>query len=183
MFKKAGLLFILAGMSGMAAAAVVINTTSTTLTTSNVDPNATVFAGTAMGCSPSTAAGSPDCCATTGWDTNSALKLCTAEERNLAVARSQSLAIYLGSSCIQQRGICKTPLAVYCVFPDRVSYLVQKEGRTQLGIDFGTAASADCSGLTPNQIQNIDLTKIDFSSAASPFVVLPAVKNNALGNS
>lgn len=172
MFNKVTLLFVSIWMSGAASAAVVVSTTSTTITSNVGDASSLLFGGEAAGCSKPTNSGDPDCCSVTGWGSDSTLNLCTAAERNLATARNENRAFYVGDTCIQENGSCKAPLSVYCVFPDRVTYIVETEGRRQLGIDFGTAANPNCGGLTQNQVESIDLNKIDFSAAASPFVVL-----------
>lgn len=177
MFKKVVFCLVLAGMSSMASATIVISTTRTTVTSNGTGSNALLFAGTAAGCSKPASPNDPDCCSTTGWGSNPALNLCTASERNLATARNESRAVYIGDTCLQENGSCKAALSVYCVYPDRVTYLFQVEGRRQLGLGFGTPALPDCGGLTEQQVEGIDLTKIDFSPTASPFVVLQSAQS------
>lgn len=147
----------------------VITTTKTTLNVQNELPNELFFSGQAAGCVKSSTPGQPNCCATQGWDTDPSLKECTDGEKALSVARNAGLAVYVGDSCIQNTdGSCSAPISVYCVFPDKASYQMQEEGRyQQLGVSFGTPDKPVCSGLTQSQIQQIDLTKINFSSPSS----------------
>ncbi len=41
--------------------------------------------------------------------------------------------------------------------------LVQKGGRAQLGMDFGTVDAPNCRGFTPEEFQSIDFSKIDLT--------------------
>ena len=151
------IILCLAGMASIASAATASNTLTNTL-----NPGEAVFAGTVIECSPPSQPGAPDCCTSTDWKSNPALKKCTSPEQALAVARQHGLAVYLGQNCPQGTGACPAPVSVYCVFADKVTYKVQTAGRQQLGLGFGTAASPDCGGLTPAQMQKINLNKIRF---------------------
>lgn len=144
----------------------VITTTRTTLNVQNAAAGQSLFAGQAAGCVKPTVAGDPDCCATSGWGTDSSLNECTAGEKALVSARNAGLTTYIGDSCIQNsNGACAAPISVYCVFPDKASYQMQEQGKYgQLGGNFGTPDQPNCSGLTQQQIQQIDLTKINFTS-------------------
>lgn len=155
--------------NGSTPTMAVITTTKTTLNVQNAEAGQPLFAGQAAGCVKPSAPGAPNCCSTTGWGTDPSLNECTAGEKALASAKNAGLTVYIGDSCIENTsGACTAPISVYCVFPDKASYQMQEQGKyNQLGENFGTPDKPDCSGLTPAQIKQIDLTKINFTSASN----------------
>jgi len=58
----------------------------------------------------------------------------------------------------------------YCVFPTKLAAIVQLQGRyQQLGLNFGTAHSPDCRGLTPEELERIDFNRLDLSALSEEF--------------
>lgn len=51
----------------------------------------------------------------------------------------------------------------YCAFDSKLARIVQVEGRAQLGKNFGSAKHPDCSAFSPNELQRIDMSSMDFS--------------------
>jgi hypothetical protein len=58
---------------------------------------------------------------------------------------------------------CNETTETYCCFGSLLARLVQQQGRSQLGRDFGSAKSPDCSGLTVAELTAIDWSKIDLT--------------------
>ena len=51
----------------------------------------------------------------------------------------------------------------FCVFGSKLAKIIQEQGREgQLHIKFGSAKEPNCQGITPEQLQSIDFSKIDF---------------------
>jgi conjugal transfer mating pair stabilization protein TraN len=50
----------------------------------------------------------------------------------------------------------------HCCFKSKLARIIQVEGRKQLGIGWGDLKSPDCRGLTLEEIQRIDFSKIKF---------------------
>ena len=58
----------------------------------------------------------------------------------------------------------------YCVFPTKLAAIVQLQGRyQQLGLGFGTAHSPDCRGLTPEELERIDFSRLNLSELSEEF--------------
>lgn len=86
---------------------------------------------------------------------------CSKDEKLLYDLRSKNLCVYVGK---QSKGrFKKTVKHRYCCFANLLEKIVQEQGRRQIGRSFGNGYSADCSGLTINDIQRIDFSRIDFS--------------------
>jgi conjugal transfer mating pair stabilization protein TraN len=123
------------------------------------------FGGDAMSCSVAPL-GVLNCCADSGWG-KGALLQCSTEEQKLGLARENHTASYVGTYCAHSfMGICTSTRESYCVFPGILARDVQEQGRVdQLGIGFGDPRNPDCMGLTVQQLQAIDFSKINFSNA------------------
>jgi conjugal transfer mating pair stabilization protein TraN len=55
--------------------------------------------------------------------------------------------------------------------------VIQDQGRAQLGLDFGSPQSPNCTGFTVDQFSKLDLSKMDFAEVFADFtsaVSLPA---------
>ncbi len=161
---------LIGGLAGCASNPKVptayITTTKTTVKVANMTGNDPFFAGAPAHCNRATGS-SPDCCADSGWSglwSDPDLKACSPAERTLAQEKAEGVAYHVGDTCIKGAdGSCLQPISVYCVFSDKTSYAFQVNGRlNQLGISFGTPDVPDCSGLTRDQINKIDLNKISF---------------------
>src|SRR5690606_28005206 len=72
---------------------------------------------------------------------------------------------YVGTYCSQKSflGVCLEKAMRYCSFEGTLARIVQETGRPQIGKNWGTAKDADCSGFTPEEFEQIDLTDADFS--------------------
>ena len=63
------------------------------------------------------------------------------------------------------------------MFQSKLGRIIQEQGRPQLGLNFGSAQSPVCSGLTPQQFAELDLSKFDFSEVINDLtanVALPS---------
>ena len=105
--------------------------------------------------------GDRDCCDFHRW-----FGSCGEDAKKLRDAYLDQRAVYVGERCIADSIFgCLRKGKVYCVFPNRLATDVQVQGRAgQLGLGFGSAKSPNCRGLTPDELQKIDLGKIDFSN-------------------
>lgn len=103
-----------------------------------------------------------DCCADSGWGQDLNLAKCDDEDRKLARSRAEGLAAFVGEYTIDHV-LWKQRKKTYCVFGSKLARIVQVAGRAQLGISFGDPQGPNCRGLTPEELQRIDFSKIDFS--------------------
>ena len=85
---------------------------------------------------------------------------CSASERELARERHDGNTHYLGKRCAKRSffGACIRRERVWCTFGSKLGRILQEQGRSQLGIDWGS-----CRGLTVAEIEGIDFDRLDLS--------------------
>ena len=93
------------------------------------------------------------------------------EEAILEQAKKEQRVIRIGEYCRHRKaGICTERRKVYCVFADKLATIIQWQGRwEQLHLSFGTSHDPHCEGLTVEQLQQLDFSKIDFSKLIEDF--------------
>ena len=128
-----------------------------------LDPNSiTLFEGTVNGCHKPLF-GIENCCA--GGPGIPLIGACSSSEEALASDFNKGITHYVGTFCSSSfLGICLSEHETFCVFQSKLGRLIQEQGRGQLGLDFGTAQNPNCSGLTPQQFAQLDLSRMDFSA-------------------
>ncbi len=126
----------------------------------------TTFKGDVLGCE-NDGVGFSNCCRNSGWGKDVHLAHCTDEEKKLGHDKELGLPTYIGTKCEKRNPFgCYLYEKMYCVWPSLLSRDVQEQGRRdQLHISFGTPDHPDCSGITVDQIQQINFNLIDFSNA------------------
>ena len=108
--------------------------------------------------------GFSNCCNDSGWGQDLSLASCREEEKELGQAKQDSRTIYVGEYCAHRvLGVCTERKRTSCVFQSKLARIIQDQGRRgQLGIGFGSAENPNCRALTPQELQQIDFSKIDF---------------------
>lgn len=108
--------------------------------------------------------GYSNCCQDTGWGQDLHLASCSDEEKKLGLAKQKRQTIYLGEYCSKRfLGVCLRYDKAYCSFSSKLSRIIQEQGRKkQLKISFGSAEHSNCRGITPEEMQLIDFSKINF---------------------
>lgn len=124
-----------------------------------------IFTGKGLSCKKF-AAGFSNCCKDSGWGQDVGLASCSSDEKALGKAKEKRLTVYVGEYCSKKAlGICIEKKRGYCEFDSKLAQIVQQQGRSwQLGIGFGSGSSPDCRGITPEELQKIDFSKVDFSA-------------------
>lgn len=108
--------------------------------------------------------GLSDCCSDDGWGNDIGLTECSAEEKGLGEAKKKKLTIKLGEYCAEEvLSVCIRKKQSYCQFDSKMARIIQEQGKVQLGISFGDKKNPNCIGITPEQMQQLDFSKIDFS--------------------
>lgn len=98
-----------------------------------------------------------DCCTDAGF--LDGLIHCPADMQVLQHAKVENRAVYLGH---YKHHLLGTKRYVYCVFPTKLSGIVQIQGRyNQLHIPFGEAERPDCRGITPEELERINFQALD----------------------
>lgn len=123
-----------------------------------------VFSGRALECSKNPVS-FKDCCGTgKGWGQHLNLCHCSADEKDLALRRSKNLCLLVGTYCAKKiAGVCVSKRTSFCCFPSQIARLFQEQGRRQLGLGFGDPKSPYCRGLTPEELQRINVDALDLS--------------------
>ena len=102
--------------------------------------------------------GLANCCKNTGLLVG--LADCSAEEQELAKERNGGNTHYLGKYCSKRTffGFCIRRARAWCVFGSKLGRILQEQGRSQLGVGWGS-----CRGLTVAEIEGIDFERLDLS--------------------
>ena len=128
----------------------------------DVDANR-IFSSDDLRCSKAML-GFSNCCKLDGWGQDIGLDQCSANEQRLALARQASLCHYVGSYCASKTLFgCTRRNETHCCFKSKLGRIIQEQGRTQLGMGWGSAENPQCDGLTIEQLQSLDFSQIDFS--------------------
>lgn len=108
-----------------------------------------------------------DCCIDMdGLATKMKLSKCTSDEIALADYSRKGLTHYVGVKKEKFLGLWVSRKEhVFCVFPTKLSRVFQEESRKQLNIEWGTADSPDCRGLTQEELKRLDFSKLDLMEA------------------
>ncbi|MBX9485945.1 type-F conjugative transfer system mating-pair stabilization protein TraN [Yersinia enterocolitica] len=127
--------------------------------------NVTAFTGAPKSCRQA-AAGFSNCCKDSGWGASVGLAHCDSEEKALGEAKERLLTVYIGDYCSRKvLGVCLQKKKSYCQFDSKLAQIIQEQGRGwQLGINFGSAESPNCRGITVDELQRILFDKVDFSN-------------------
>jgi conjugal transfer mating pair stabilization protein TraN len=123
-----------------------------------------MFAGDAMQCTKKPA-GMNDCCKNGGWGDDLGIMSCSPEEEALGLAKEAKITIYVGKYCAESvLGVCIRKKQTYCTYGSKLARIIQEQGAgDQLGISNGTPKDPRCDPITPEQLQKIDFSRIDFS--------------------
>lgn len=137
---------------------------------STLDEHAyTIFQGQALQCRKY-GFGFLNCCRESGW--GQLVSDCSQDEIALGQAREKGTAIFVGTKKTGSK-LKRKKYDVYCVFGSKLAKMVQEQGRlSQLDLNFGTANTPNCRGISPYEISKIDFDSMDlmqaYSSVANP---------------
>jgi conjugal transfer mating pair stabilization protein TraN len=106
-----------------------------------------------------------DCCGSGGgWGVSLHLSSCDAQEIELRTLRDKNLCIQVGTYCAEKLlGVCLRKKTGFCCYETKMARLIQEQGRAQLGLGFGSPECPDCAGLSPEQLSQLDFSRINFS--------------------
>lgn len=97
-----------------------------------------------------------------------ALAACSSQEQLLALHRGANLSVFVSQDCsnkIPIIGTCVEYTSQYCSFNSVLAKLINQQGKAQLGIGF-----AGCSGLTTDQLTQIDFSKLNLTEFTNAVV-------------
>ena len=127
-----------------------------------------VFKGTDNRCSKATLS-FKDCCGSgRGWGVSVGLAGCSGDERALSLKRQKGLCHFVGTYCSQRESltrICLQKKSTYCCFGSKLLKAFHEQGRPQIGLRWGSPEAPLCRGLTVDEIQRIDFSRLDLKEA------------------
>jgi conjugal transfer mating pair stabilization protein TraN len=90
---------------------------------------------------------------------------CTDDEARLSMARGQRLCYKVGGGYCSYKvlGMCSQKTDAYCCFPSRLARIINEQGRTQVGKDWGSNRFPDCSGFTDVQLKQLKFDQMNLS--------------------
>jgi len=92
------------------------------------------------------------------------LTSCELEDKQTAMKVGQNLCVSLGSYCSSKfLKLCLERKEGYCCFNSRLARIIQEQGRSQIGKNWGSAKSPECSGFTTAEFERLDFSRIDMS--------------------
>lgn len=90
---------------------------------------------------------------------------CSEQEQELAVRSAQAQCVEIGWFCARRGWFgCRKRQRTSCCFGSELARIVNEAGHDQLGLSWGTPASPNCEGLTPDQFARVDLSNVDLTS-------------------
>jgi type-F conjugative transfer system mating-pair stabilization protein TraN len=106
-----------------------------------------------------------DCCGGGhGWGVSLGLGQCGQDEVQLARERQEGKCVKVGTYCANRKlGVCIKKNTSFCCFNSRLSRLLQEHGKKQLKLSFGSAEKPECRGFTPQELSQLDFSKMDLS--------------------
>lgn len=89
---------------------------------------------------------------------------CDPSEVILAKKRGQGLCFSLGQYCSSKfLGACVTRKESFCCFNSKLARIINQQGAPQIGKSFGTPKDGKCDGFTPEELEQVDFSRIDLS--------------------
>ncbi|OJW49668.1 MAG: hypothetical protein BGO67_03955 [Alphaproteobacteria bacterium 41-28] len=104
-----------------------------------------------------------DCCGSgKGWGNDLGLSSCSSKEKLLNQRRKKGLCHYVGTYCAKKvLGQCVKKDSTYCCWGSKLLKAFHEQGRTQIGMGWGTPKKPLCRGFSIEEIQRIDFSKLD----------------------
>ena len=126
-----------------------------------------IFEGAARHCSKKPV-GYSNCCKVNpkGWGRKLGAK-CSKDEEILSDLRSKNLCVYVGKKSKKKAKVTTLVKHYFCCFSNMLEKIIQVQGRSQLGLNFGYGGNTNCRGLTLEELERIDWERIDFSEVAA----------------
>ena len=122
-----------------------------------------IFKGNTKKCTNKLGGAYSNCCnRDAGWGSKIGLSKCNAEEKVLRKMRVDNRCVYIDKK-EENLVFFTTRKEAYCCFDTVLAKNFQVQARSQLGISWGNFDNPNCRGLTPQELERVDTSKMDFS--------------------
>ncbi|EES7561545.1 conjugal transfer protein TraN, partial [Escherichia coli] len=89
---------------------------------------------------------------------------CEQKEFELGAKKETRQCHFVGSYCASEvLGSCVEKREAHCCFGSVVARIIQESAREQLGLGWGDVKSPTCEGITPDQLGQMDWSRVDLS--------------------
>lgn len=117
-----------------------------------------IFGGEAKGCKIHSIG--RNCCDMKGW----LKKQCDDESKVVNEKRKEGLCHEVGTYYVEKSILKdKRKKTNYCCFKSKLARVIHEQGRSQIGVGWGVPEEPMCRGLSPDEIAQIDFSRMDFS--------------------
>lgn len=109
---------------------------------------------------------------------------CAESDMNTALTNASGFCIEIGEYCKEKWPVigCVQKAKSFCCFNSKMARIIQEQGRRQLKSfnGFGSVEHPECRGLTPEEFQSLDFSKIDLSEYFGDLhrTLLPEMQRN-----
>jgi conjugal transfer mating pair stabilization protein TraN len=126
--------------------------------------NLTVFTGANKSCKKKSF-GLANCCKDSGWGVDVGLASCSGEEKELGLMKEAKRTHYVGRYCDDDDPVlgCLSRKYVYCTYPSKLSRIIIEQGKSQLGLGFGSTRNPNCAGFSLAELEALDFDSMDLS--------------------
>jgi len=103
-----------------------------------------------------------NCCKEKGWGSLVGLAGCNKKEKRMAKAMEENRCVHFGSYCDKKiLSQCVRHKESACCFGSPLAKIIQEHSHKQFNLSWGNKKHPDCSGLSPEKLQEIDFSKLD----------------------
>ncbi|MDR1235380.1 MAG: conjugal transfer protein TraN [Holosporaceae bacterium] len=136
--------------------------------------NISIFKGKAYACTRFPLS-FKDCCGCGGWGVSMGLAGCDEDSRVVGKLRGERKCLQVGTYCAEYVNVglakfCLRKKTVFCCFGTKFAKLLQEQGKSQLGMNFGSPECPDCRGFTPDELSRIDFSKLNLAEIAADVI-------------
>ncbi|MDD5394865.1 MAG: conjugal transfer protein TraN [Thiothrix sp.] len=124
------------------------------------DGSFNIFAGQGLTCKQMPF-GFKNCCKNSGWGMSIKLTQCSADEKILGQKLAAGLCHYVGD--YKDNSLFRNRYKSFCCFNSKLARIIHEQGRPYVPLGWGDAKNPVCRGFTPEELEKIDFSKIDFS--------------------
>lgn len=123
-----------------------------------------IFKGESRACTIAFA-GFKNCCKNgKGWGVSLGLSGCDGEEMDLAERQRKGLCHEIGTYCAKKvLKVCVRKKRRSCCFPSKLSRILHEQGRSQIGLGWGSPENPECRGFTADELSRINFDHLDLS--------------------
>ncbi len=112
---------------------------------------------------------------------------CSPEAKNLAKKRKGKKCVKIGIFCKSKfLGACVIKRTAFCCYDSIISKIINQEAKKQLGRNNGDAEHPNCTGLSKEDLEKIDLENVDFTEfydeIVAPNINIPNIQIDAKSN-